>query len=257
MYNINFDINGKPINQQLNHYKKYIVFSKKADALYYLHNYNWRSGLKLFSEDVNNIGAKRFILSTKEDICDLVTSTHAHVYENIEQRDQVKLHIDIDYKTRISERYKLDILFNRLIKLAIDIVNKELIPFKVINPKIIILRSNMVINKNSENKISGHIIYTNVVFENISHMKTFFLSIKSDLIDNKTIDKSIYRTGCFRMFSCSKKSKNNKLKFFKGINYNKPTLFNQLFNDCLVSEITENNYYLITPFSLDIREVMK
>lgn len=240
------DINGPLLYKQLyDENQSYIVFSKKSEALHYMSYYNWDNRLKLFSEDYGRNGAKKFILSTKEYIFDLVNSRYAHLYENIEKNQRVKLHIDLDYKTKEHNLFKLNKLFGRLTNETIELINKELSStFDINNPQIIILKSNQVINKHIENKISGHIIYNDVVFEDIYQMKTFFLSLKSDLINQKIIDKNIYRVGCFRMLECSKKFKNNKLKFFKGINYQKPDS-DTLFYDSLVTEMTCDNYHLV------------
>lgn len=157
----------------------------------------------------------------------------------------VKLHIDLDYKTQTADLHKLNKLFVRLANETIELINKELSDYGIKDPEIIVLKSNQVIDKYKENKVSGHIIYNNIVFEDIYQMKIFFLSLKSDLIDKKIIDKNIYRVGCFRMIGCSKKYKNNKLKFLKGINYQKPNDDNDLFNDSLVTELTSVNPYYV------------
>lgn len=240
------NIDGSPIYKQLDEQSiNCFLFPKKAEALLYLYNYNWNSRLKLFSEDLNGYGAKRFILATKEHVYDQVISTRAHLYENIEMGQPVKLHIDLDYKTHVSDPFKLSKLFSRLVRGILELINKEIANCGINDPQVIILRSNQVILKNRENKVSGHIIYNNVIFKDIYQMKLFFLSLKSDLIDKKIIDKNIYRIGCFRMMGCSKKYKNNKLKFFKAINYIKPKDQDDLFYDTLVTQLTCKNFYTV------------
>lgn len=157
-------IDGPPIYEQVHHASNFIMFSNKKEALDYLLNYNTNSGLKLFSEDVNSTGVKKFLLVTCEHIYYRIINTRAHLYENIERGQPVKLHIDLDYKTRISNILKLNKLFARLVHEALELFNKALVYYGVVDPQIIILKSNQVTNQSGENKVSGHIIYNNVVF---------------------------------------------------------------------------------------------
>jgi hypothetical protein len=245
---IRFDINGPSVYKQFEqacNKATNLSFEKKDQALEYLSK-NKFDDLKLYSKDLNNSGAKSFILSTKEDMYDtIIKSKSPNYYENIECCQRVKLHFDVDYKTDISNKSRLDKLFNRLVNKTIELINLELIKHNITKPEIIILKSNMFINKDGKSKVSGHLIYNNIVFNDIYQMKFFFMTLQSDLIDRKIIDKSIYRTGSFRMLHCSKKSKNNKLKFFKGINYVKPTNDVNLFYDSLITEITNKKPYVI------------
>ncbi|MDD4838827.1 MAG: PriCT-2 domain-containing protein [Synergistaceae bacterium] len=98
----------------------------------------------------------------------------------------------------------------------------------------------IILNATTRIKFSLHILFPTIVFKSILIMNHFINSIDSDLINN-VIDKSVYRTGCFRLLHCSKKGKNNKLKYYKSFNYefiNDKTLF----DDCLITNITTKTF---------------
>ena len=131
----------------------------------------------------------------------------------------IKLHIDVDINKKdidknISRKKNLNKYINDVIQLTNNCLDKE---FNIQNPRIIILKSKY--NKNT-GKLSAHIIYPDTIFENILDIKKFYLETKSPLIEAGILDINPYKTGCLRMLWCSKINKNNKLKFYKGINYN-------------------------------------
>ncbi len=72
---------------------------------------------------------------------------------------------------------------------------------------------------NPKKKLSAHIIYPFIHFENIYHLKEFMQQIKHPLVDKHIFDHSIYKDGCFRMLWNSKMGKQNKLEFDYAINY--------------------------------------
>ena len=82
-------------------------------------------------------------------------------------------------------------------------------------------------------KLSLHLIYPEIIFNNIYEMKYF-------MNDIQLIDQNPYKIGCFRMLYCSKIGKNNKLLFFRGIDYEKPNDDYLLFLDCCIC-YSQNN----------------
>lgn len=217
------------------------TFSKKNFAIEYI-TANKHIDLKLFSEDLGDQGAKIFIATTYEYMYHLCsTQKSPHYYENIEAGVPVKFHIDIDMKVATSKKSRLERIFNKLVEEAIYLFNEEFKKENITKPEIIILKSDNTVTDTNMSKISAHIIYNNVIFNDINDMKLFILKIKSQskLFDNNIIDKNIYRVGCFRLLHCSKKGKTNKLRFLRGINYNYQDE-KTVFFDSLVTHISKN-----------------
>jgi len=135
----------------------------------------------------------------------------------------------------------------------IELVNDNLIKInKDIRPNIIILKSS------SENKLSSHIIYQNIIFDDVYYIRYFISNIKSSYIDNKILDPNVYRKGCFRLLWNSKIKKNINLEYAKSIYYdNKDD--KTLFYDCLLKNISENSYTikLDMPKILTIKKITK
>jgi hypothetical protein len=226
--------------------KKFSYFPKKDQAIDFLQN-SKNKDYRLFSEDViyyqkKNI-TKKYIVATEKSIFNWITHKNANIYECFELNQPVKLFIDVDYKTKIYDSMKLSKLADDMIKNSINIINTELLKYGFKNPSIMVLKSHLAIRPGEENKISAHIIYQNVVFKDISYMKLFFLTIQSDLITKKIIDPSVYKVGSLRIMHCTKMGKDNKLRYYKGINYIKPEndafANEQLFYDSLVTHVTK------------------
>lgn len=201
------------------------IFYKKTSALEYLKK-NPNKDLKLFSEDIDVDSKKRFIVTDYKTIYqesyrnkinhNKSNSRGCSYYENIEKNQKVKLHLDIDHKKDNNDTNE------NIINDIIIMVNKKLEEHNIINPSIIILSAN------TSKKNSYHIIYTNVVFNDIYQMKEFMMEIKpfhnndnnlNNIFEQKILDLRIYRTGCFRMLWSRKINKDNTLVWLKGINY--------------------------------------
>lgn len=222
------------------------IFSKKNFALEYIQN-NTDKQLYLFSQDLGNKGAKNFVCVTRDEMYNMCTTQKSpHYYENIEANIPVKFHIDIDKKIGQTNRAILDHAFNELIEEVIQLFNTEFKKYNVDMPEIIILKSDHVRVEENVTKISAHIIYKNVIFNDINDMKIFILKMKSDsqLFENNVIDKNIYRVGCFRMMYCSKSGKTNKLRCYRDRNY-KFADEKTHFMDSLVTHITGNDHHII------------
>ena len=236
---------NKEVNELTNN--GIIIFNQKAKALQYI-NETKNASLKLFSEDiVKNTGIKHFLVATRKQIYDLIkTHNRNHLYENIEHNQKVKLHFDIDYKTDEYKRSILNVIFDKLVNEVVRDVSLALEKYDIVNPQILVLKSKQFINKNGGNKVSAHLIFTDVVFNDISDMKLFFYTIESKLINNKILDGAIYRPGCFRLINCSKIGKENNLYFYKTINFDYDSDISEtssiIFNDSLVTCINHAYY---------------
>ena len=223
-----------------------ITFDKKKFALEHIEN-SKNDQLKLFSEDLGMKGAKQFAVTTYDHMYNLCTTKKSpHYYENIENNKPVKFHIDIDLKVPYNKNMVLERHFNSLTNGAIEMFNEEFKKHDVKKPEIIILKSDFIttiIDTKKITKISAHIVYKNVIFNDISDMKIFIMNIASQLseqLDNCAVDKNIYRVGCFRMLHCSKKGKANKLKCARTIDY-KYVDEKTIFFDSLITYIPGNS----------------
>jgi hypothetical protein len=210
----------------------------KADMLKYL-NDNKITDLYLFSEDTfnkKNILVKQFYCLDYKTVYLLSKQKKFHLYENFEENEKIKLFIDIDIKD-FDKNIDRDIYFDEIINKSINLYVDELKKYNIINPQIIILKSS------SDAKLSSHIIFNDVIFDDIYHIKYFFEKMDSDLINNNIIDKNVYKTGCFRLLWNSKLGKNINLEYYKSVNY-KYTTDRQLFYDCLLRNIPEKHQYV-------------
>ena len=191
--------------------KKLKYFSKKPLKL--------KENFQLFSEDIYYTGAKRFFFSTHNNLYKIIKMNKVNnFYEDITFNDKIKLFIDVDenifFRTDLHQKKyiqkMLPIILNEIEKLIL----KE---FNIKKTRIIVLRS-----KNLK-KFSLHIIFPDIIFDNIKMMKYFMQNIKM-----KIVDQCVYRNGAFRMMLNSKKNKNNKLILYQIFNFecdNEKSLF--------------------------------
>jgi len=210
----------------------------KKEILDYF-NDNKITNLYLFSEDtINNEKkeVKQFYGIDYKTVYLLSKKKKFHLYENYEENEKIKLFIDIDIKD-YDKNIDRDKYFDEIIDKSINLYTDELKKYDIINPQIIILKSS------SDTKLSSHIIFNDVIFDDINYIKYFFEKLNSDLINNSIIDKNVYRPGCFRMLWNSKLGKNINLEYYKSINY-KYTTDKQLFYDCLLKNIPEKYQYV-------------
>ena len=233
----------KSIRTQFN--EKNFIFPTKNPAIDKQKQIN-NPELFLFSEDISKDYAKRYILNSYQNMYNYIkNSNKKYIYENFEMDDKLRLYVDVDiYEHQIGNNDR-DQFFKTTIADIINLLNEPLKSYNIENPQIIILKS-----KNLTGKLSGHIIYPNIVFENIQHMKYFFMNIKSKLIDDKIIDPRVYKVGCLRMLFNSKFNKNNHLEYYEGINYKYSEDF-CLFKDSSLKYFVNSDYRLIS-INLDI-----
>jgi len=202
----------------------------KLDALSSLNNLN-NHNYHLFSVDKDETGKKYFSLMTNQIVFQQIISSNSYIYENYNDQQPIKFFLDIDCKRKTSSYNDIDQLINDCLQLFEPIFNS----YNYFNYPIIILNATTIV------KYSLHIIFPSIIFKSTQHIKQFMSLIKSKLIDDKIIDLSVYRNGCFRVNGCSKKGKNNKLKFFKSYNYEFIDE-NKCFIDTLLTNINSNNF---------------
>ena len=200
-------------------------------------NDNKITDLYLFSEDTinkKNITVKQFYCLDYKTVYLLSKQKKFHLYENYEENEKVKLFIDIDIK-EFPDDINKDEYFDDIIDKSIKLFTDKLKEKDIINPQIIILKSS------SKDKLSSHVIFNNIIFDDIYHMKHFLSDLyDTDLIKKDIIDMSVYKTGCFRLLWNSKLNKNINLEYYKSVNY-KYTTDKQLFYDSLLRNIPKEH----------------
>lgn len=120
-----------------------------------------------------------------------------HLYEVFQKdkEEQIKLMLDIDVKTKNLKTKDNMKFFSNVLDTALKDVNKHL---KVhgkcqTEPKIIILTAHR------KQKLSVHIIYTNICFKNMWCLNQFMSNLKCPLINKDYLDMRIYHPTGFRM----------------------------------------------------------
>ena len=212
--------------------------------------------IKLFSEDYNETSSKKFIGSTYDIIYYISSKYETCFYENFEENDTIKLFVDIDINKEQFTEHNKDTIFDSFINKILNYFESTI--FKQLDIKdysYIILKS-----ENRPEKLSGHLIFTNIVFKNIYCIKYMLMDNNNLLIDNKILDILVYKVGCLRMMNSCKFGKKNKLTFYKSHNY---TFIDDktVFLDSLVCNINKNikihNYEYSHKIKLDYKPKSK
>lgn len=192
----------------------------------------------LFSYDLNDRGAKGYIVSTREKMYHYIKKDRKipYGYENYEAHDPVKLFLDIDLslKDYPKSKDKIDKAhLNYITDKATKLLNEELVKYTDVKPQIIILESMR------KDKLSAHIIYSNIYFRNVYRLGEFLHGLDPNKLERLYIDMAPYRVGCFRMMHCTKIGKRKTLELYKTINYQK-TEEKDIFMDSLLTNINDD-----------------
>jgi len=221
--------------------KHRVVFTKKIPAIEFIQFID-RKDTVLIAEDIVPLqGYKRFIVTKLNYLIDAITKKKYSLYEWLDKDIPVKLYIDVDLDEKVIGKIKdddFDKYINKIHKLTCSLLKKN---FKIENPRCIVLKS-----KNIVGKASAHLIYPDVVFDDLYCIKYMFFDCHLDdsLIRHHIIDPNVYKTGCFRFIFCSKLGKDNILEYYKGFDYEKPESDTDLFLDCMICNMKENKTVL-------------
>ena len=220
------------------------LFTYLNDATDYLNQQN-NKNLYYFAEDIlypnREKSSKRYFVSDYQTLFAISKTKKYSLYEYFDATDKLKLYIDIDLKNKdIPANANREALLDNLINECIDLMLDNLKEYHVEKPEIIIL------NSTRPDKISSHVIFNNIVFNNINGMISFIRSFEDHhLIKSNIFDPQTYKVGGFRMLWSSKLNVNVPLEFYKGINYEYVN-DEQLFMDCLLKNISNSQkHYLI------------
>jgi hypothetical protein len=178
---------------------------------------------QLFAYDITCNGAKNFLFGSYKQIYNIIKSEPKPLfYEDNTFTNNIKLFIDYDENITFTNTLEKDKYAEKILEiLLLQIANKLYDIYNIKETPIIILMSDTLL------KMSLHIIYPDIIFNNIYEMKYFMKDIKS-------IDQCVYRIGCFRMIYCSKMGKDNKLLYYNSTNYIKPKSDYELFLDACI-----------------------
>ena len=209
------------------------TFLKKSDALKQLEKLN-NTEYKLFSGDTKNPdypGGKIFFVTSCNYIYKSIfeDEENKYCYENYNDSQKVKLFFDIDYKFNTDTDVDIDdidkyieiVLGNALIDIEkmLNIIN-----ININNQTFIICDSNR------PEKISFHIIFPNIIFDNVISIKNLIEHTFPN--KNSFIDTSVYKTSSLRCLFCYKFGINSKFKLYdshKNDIINKIISFSEIF----------------------------
>ena len=184
-------------------------FLKKTDALNY-YRITKNDKLKLFQRDINQYGSKEFIVTSPNQIYNRIKlESSSHYYEFWSDKCKMAFSLDIDMKVNKDYDYKSKIIeiINNVLQGASKYYNYKYKP----NNIIVLQNDEVEQNLENPNKVSFHIIFKGLTFENHIVCKDFFIRLTKDF-KMEYCDKSIYNLSCLRMCFNSKKGKNAILK---------------------------------------------
>ena len=199
------------------------------------------SEYKLFSYDSEKAdGSKIFFLCTYNLLYnDIITNNNSiHYYENYNDNQNIKLFFDIDCK--------IDQLDKNILENKDDFLDNVIVVIKKLLDKINInydTQKILILDASTNQKYSFHIIFPNIIMNNVIQIKLLLNDIDDYNNTKKYIDNAVYRNTCFRTLYSSKINKNNTLKIYKKINYDNSESNKQLFMDSLLLNFNES----ITP----------
>ena len=181
---------------------------------------------QLFSYDIySKSGAKHFFFETYENLYKIIKEKDdSSFYEDNTFSTKIKLFIDVDAKIIFSSRLERDKCANNILGNVIIKINVQLYQlFKINDPKIIILISDTL------DKLSLHLIYPEIIFNNIEEMKYFMIDLKNE----EYVDHSVYKIGCFRTLYSSKLGYDNKLILYRCSNCNYENDYELFLASCI------------------------
>jgi hypothetical protein len=212
------------------------LFKEKGVGLDYIKN-SKDTDLILIAEDIGiKFGnSKKYWVCKRDFIYTILKDKLLCIYEGIDYEENVKLHIDVDLKEEHIVNNRDDDLDDYIDKIYTLVSNVLYEKYQLENQRCIVLKS---INKTG--KSSAHMIFPDIVFDNVYCIKYMFSEVKSSLIENKILDPSVYRAGFFRFLWAKKIGKDNNLEYYKGINYELSKSKKDLFDDCMICYNNKN-----------------
>lgn len=188
---------------------KNMSFITKKEAINYLRKSN-NEDLRLFQEDIDSNGSKRFYVATENDLYEKIEKRekkglNSHYYESWLEDTNIVFSLDIDASLDVINFDDLIIdNIRKIIKYAKKFYNYE---YKI--DDIIVLKT-----KTQQNKNSSHVIFRGLYFKNHLVCKNFYYRIiKEEKLDY--CDPSIYGKTCLRTCFSTKKGRDYPLLVYK------------------------------------------
>ena len=221
------------------------IFHRKKEAINFINKSNNRY-LRLYQQDINDNGSKKFITCESKEIFDIIEKNkrkkrYSNYYESWNKDDKLCFSLDIDIKLKEKEKRKINL--NKI--LETNILNVIKFANKYYNHIIDIDDIIILKTKNQNNKLSAHVIFRGLCFENYLVCRNFYnRMIKEDTCSLKYTDRSIYNLTCFRTCYSTKMGRCSPLKPYKltinGKNTSMPNDYetkNDYFHQTLITTI--------------------
>jgi len=177
----------------------------KQDALK-KHNNSKVLDIKLFAEDIDTTGKKKFYVTKPKVIYDGIIdpkSTKSHMYEFWSETSKILFSLDLDIKGK-SRDESINIVKANIKKVCLAM--KKYYNFTMNINDVVVLESEPTISIKESNKYSYHIVFRGIYFQNHMVVKDFFIKANNDY-DIEFGDASIYNMTCFRLCYCCKAGK--------------------------------------------------
>ena len=186
-------------------------FLKKTDALNYFKKCtnNGVSNVRLFQEDVNRAGSKFFHVVNPNDIFHRIKRNEiSHFYEFWSDKCKLLFSLDIDMKinsTKNDFNHKDHIV--NIINYVRSGAKKYYAHDYKLSDVVVLQNDNDIQIKENPDKVSYHLIFKGLTFENNIVCKDFFIRLSNEY-KMTYCDKSIYNLTCFRLCFNSKMGRN-------------------------------------------------
>jgi len=187
------------------------TFYKKIDAINYITK-SENENLMLLQQDIiykkDNIGSKQFVVINKGqlnkiyDLCKDVKMSNkrnCNIYESWLNNTKMVFGLDMDITEEYLKKYKPEDLLKDAILCVMDVAEKHY--NHVYNMEdILILQNNPTMQRiDNAKKISYHVIFRGLTFENVNVCRDFYDRIKGEGYEMLCCDDAIYRMTCFRL----------------------------------------------------------
>jgi hypothetical protein len=197
-------------------------FLQKKEALSYFSKNNNDSDKRLFAEDINILGSKQYYVANPSKIfSQLRKNNTTHYYEFWSDKCQIKFSLDIDIKFTETEAKTMtaDYVKGRITNIINNVIAGAKLYYNHTYDisKIMVLKNDDIEQqKENPNKISYHIVFNGLTFDNYLICKDFFLRLCKDY-DMSWCDKAIYNLTCLRLCFSTKMGKQAMLMPIKFI----------------------------------------
>ena len=157
--------------------------------------------IKLFQEDINEKGSKKFYTCDPNLIFNkMIKNKKSHFYEFWTDNMKIQFSLDLDMNGLTDYNKSLEIVKENIIKVCTGV--EKYYGFKYNINKIIVLESDHNISIKESNKISYHVIFRGLSFQNYLVAKDLYMRLH-DEYNLEYSDKAIYNLTCLRLcFSC-------------------------------------------------------